>query len=230
MAEQAQHPPPLAPAAGESSKPSGLLARAAERLRRLERREKERRAYSRTGINTLKQRVKVRGLMAIDRRTKGAQELLEWRAQLYADLGGEAEVTAAQRALIESAARTLLFIGTIDAWLLEQDSLVNRRSRALFPVVRERQQLVDSLTRILTALGLERRAKKVPDLETYLRQRYGAGDSSDTPSRAAEEAPSSQGVTDAGSSVVPASDPDEHADAPALAGGEGSQEGQGWAI
>jgi hypothetical protein len=36
--------------AGQSPNPWGLLARAAERLRRLERREKERRAYSPTGI------------------------------------------------------------------------------------------------------------------------------------------------------------------------------------
>jgi hypothetical protein len=205
--EQPETPLPLAPAASESPKPSGLLSRAAERLRRLERREKERRPYSRTGIHTLKRRVKVRGLMAIDKRTKGAQELLDWRAQLYADLGGEAEVTAAQRALIESAARTLLFIGTVDAWLLEQPTLVNRRNRAVWPALRERQQLVDSLTRILGVLGLERRAKKVPDLETYLRHRYGGDASSDPPSPAPGKGASRRGVTGAGSSVVPDSAP-----------------------
>jgi hypothetical protein len=53
--------------------------------------------------------VKVRGLKAIDRRTAGAQELLTWRAQLVADLGGE-----------EAAARTWLFIGSVDAYLFEQ--------------------------------------------------------------------------------------------------------------
>src|SRR5438128_2561227 len=61
----------------------------------------ERRAYSRTGLNALKARVKVRGLQAIDRRTAGAQELLVWRAKLVADLGGEEEMTAARQVLVE---------------------------------------------------------------------------------------------------------------------------------
>ena len=67
--------------------------------------------------------------------------------------------------------RQKLLLESVDAWLLIQPSLVNGRKRALLPVVRERQGLADSLARYLAQLGLERRAKPVPSLDDYLRQR-----------------------------------------------------------
>lgn len=134
----------------------------------------ERRAYSRHGLNVLKARVKVRGLTSIDRRTAAARALLAWREELLADLGGREAVSAQQFTLVELATRTKLYVDSLDAWIVEQHSLVNARKRAVLPVVRERQQLVDSLVRILTSLGLERRAKPVPNLRDYIAQRAGA--------------------------------------------------------
>jgi hypothetical protein len=132
----------------------------------------ERQPGSRHGLNAPKARVKVRGLVAIDRRTAAAQALLAWRKELLTDLGGEATVSAQEMALVEAAVRTRLYVDALDAWLLERGSLVNARRRAVHPVVRERQQLVDSLARLLSLLGLERRAPKAVDLSTYLRTRY----------------------------------------------------------
>jgi hypothetical protein len=132
----------------------------------------EPRPYARTGLHTLKAKLKLRGLNSIDRRSAGARELFGWRSELVADLGGEAELSAAKRTLVDAAARTWLYVGCVDAYLLEQRSLVNLRRRSLLPVVRERQALVDSLARILGQLGLERQARKVPDLSAYLRDRY----------------------------------------------------------
>ncbi len=125
----------------------------------------------RTGLNALKARVKVRGLAAIDRRTTPARALLDWRRDLLTDLGGEPQVSAAQRALVELAVRTRLYIDHIDAHLMEMGSLVSRRGR-LKPLVEQRQRLVDSLARVLGQLGLERRAKPVTDLQTYISQKY----------------------------------------------------------
>ena len=62
-------------------------------------------------------------------------------------------------------------LDSIDAWLLAQPSLVNKRKRALLPVVRERTQLADSLARHLSALGLERRGKPTQSLREYLVKR-----------------------------------------------------------
>ncbi len=134
-----------------------------------------RRTYSRTGLHALKARVKVRGLAAIDMRTTAAQALIAWRSELLTDLGGEEIVSAQQLALVEMATRTRLYVDSLDAWLMEQSSLVNRRKKAVLPVLRERQQLVDSLARILGQLGLERRAKSVPALSEYLEAKYQAG-------------------------------------------------------
>jgi hypothetical protein len=64
-------------------------------------------------------------------------------------------VPARQRALLDLAARTKLLLDSVDAWLLEQPSSSTTRRRAPLPVVRERQQLADSLARYLHALGAD---------------------------------------------------------------------------
>ena len=128
------------------------------------------RPYSRHGLNALKARVKVRGLQAIDSRTVAARGLLDWRQELLADLGGEDAVSAQQRALVDMAVRTRLYIDHADAFLLEQHTLVNRKRRSLIPLVRERQALVDSLTRILGQLGLERKAPPAKTLNEDLEE------------------------------------------------------------
>ena len=117
----------------------------------------------------------VKGLQSIDKRTVAAQALLAWRSELLADLGGEENVSSQQTALVEMATRTRLYVDSLDAWLMEQPSLVNRRKKSVLPVLRERQQLVDSLARILGQLGLERKAKPVPTLSAYLETKYQAG-------------------------------------------------------
>ena len=136
---------------------------------------KTRRTYTRHGLNALKARVKVRGLGAIDRRTAAAQALLAWRRELVADLGGEDSISAQQRALVELAARTRLYVDSLDAWIMEQPSLVNARKRAVHPILLQRQQLADALARYMTALGLERKSKGVMDLKSYLAERGGDG-------------------------------------------------------
>jgi len=116
----------------------------------------------------------VRGLGAIDGRTAAARGLLDWRRELLDDLGGEVAVSAQQRALVEMATRTRLYVDHVDAYLMEQASLVNGRKRSLIPVLRERQALVDSLARLLGQLGLERTVKPTVSLDTYLSEKYGS--------------------------------------------------------
>ncbi|PYM27945.1 MAG: hypothetical protein DMD80_13945 [Candidatus Rokuibacteriota bacterium] len=155
-------------------------------------------------MNVLKAQVKVRGLSAIDRRTAAARDLIAWRDELVRDLGGD--VSAAQRSLVELATRTRLYVDHLDAFLMAQPRLVDARRRAVFPVLRERQQLVDSLVRLLTSLGLERRALKGRDLSEYVAQRYGAtGRPTDHGSEAAEKGAVDRPLPQHGSTVVPAS-------------------------
>ena len=116
----------------------------------------------------------VRGLEAIDKRSSAARALFDWRRDLVADLGGEQAVTAQQRALVEIITRTMLYLNHLDAFLMQQKRLVDRKKKTVLPVLLQRQQLADSLSRHLVALGLERRAKPVQSLHEYVAQRYPA--------------------------------------------------------
>jgi hypothetical protein len=131
-----------------------------------------RRPYTRHGLHAIKAKVKVAGLAAIDGRTAAAQALLEWRRDLVADLGGDAVISAQQRALVELATRTRLYVDHLDAFLMAQRSLVHAKRKAVLPVLRERQALADSLARILSLLGLERVVRRATDLTAYIQQRY----------------------------------------------------------
>jgi hypothetical protein len=68
------------------------------------------------------------------------------------------------------AVKSKLLLDSIDAWLLVQPSLINKRTRTLLPVVRERQALADALARYLGQLGLHRRTPAAPSLTEYLAQ------------------------------------------------------------
>ena len=62
-------------------------------------------------------------------------------------------------------------VEALDDWLMRQPSLVLHRKRTVVPVLLQRQQLVSSLAQMLERLGLQRRAKDVPSLDAYLRER-----------------------------------------------------------
>ena len=131
-----------------------------------------RREYQKHGLNTAKTALKEWGSRAIDNRTRAGRSLIVWREQLIEDLGGIDQVSAQQLTIVELSARTKILLDGIDAWLFEQPSLVNKRDRKLFSVVKERQQLADSLARYMSQLGLERRGK-VYDLGEYVIDNYG---------------------------------------------------------
>lgn len=111
----------------------------------------------------------------INRRARVGKALATWCAELAADLGGLDALSTQQRAIIEQAATTRLILDSIDGWLSKQPSLIDRRKRALLPVVRERQSLADALVRYLAALGLKRKAREVPTLASYIGQQMPAG-------------------------------------------------------
>jgi len=139
--------------------------------KRAKSRRTAKRSYQKHGLCLLKRAVKELGNRSIDRRTSVGKALAEWRAEILQDLGGEEAVSAQCRAVLDVAVTTKLLLGGVDSWLLRQPSLINARKRCLFPVVLQRQQLADALTRHMTALGLERRSKEVMDLKSYLAER-----------------------------------------------------------
>jgi hypothetical protein len=123
---------------------------------------------SRHGLNRAMARINVQGLAAIDGRSAASRALIAWRSELEHDLGGTDALSSQEKTLVELCCRDRLLLDSIDGWLLTQPSLVNKRRKALLPVIAQRQQLADALARHLGALGLKRRLKQAPSLEDYL--------------------------------------------------------------
>lgn len=82
---------------------------------------------------------------------------VEWREDLIRDLGGD--VSTQQDAIISLAIKTKLLLDSIDVWLLQQTTLINKRKKSIIPAVQQRQVLADALARYLGQLGLARKAK-----------------------------------------------------------------------
>ena len=156
-------------------------------------------------------RVNLRGFRAIDRRKVAARSAIEFRSALLADLGGEQALSAARLALVDAATRTWLYAQHLDAWCLEQTSLVNGRRKGVHPVVKERLLLVESLQRTLVALGLDRaqpKAKTLGEIAAEIEARRaehlvtqeppGAERAGSEPECAAEGVESAPGVSEPG--------------------------------
>jgi hypothetical protein len=111
------------------------------------------------GLSTLLRRTTELGSRAIDGRSALSYQLKKWRRELVDDLGGPDNISTQQSALIDLAVKSKLLLDSIDAWLLTQPTLVNKRKKALLPVVLQRQQLADGFARYLNQLGMERRHK-----------------------------------------------------------------------
>jgi hypothetical protein len=129
---------------------------------------RKRRYVQKVGVGGLLSRIKAEGMEAVDRRSAGYRAAQEWRRSLANDLGGEENLSAQKRTVLELALRSKLMIDSIDVFLLSQESLVNKRRKVLYSVVRERQSLVNSLVNMLATLGLERQEKRVESLPEFL--------------------------------------------------------------
>lgn len=123
------------------------------------------------GVSKLRTALKEAGTTRIDGRTTLGRELAASRERIEADAGGRDSVSQLKHDLIERYLRTLVLIDSIDRWLFEQPSLVNKRKKSVLPVVRERTQLVDSSLRLAQAIGLNRVKPAPPSLQEYLAHR-----------------------------------------------------------
>jgi hypothetical protein len=107
----------------------------------------------------LKQRVMLRGFSAVDLRTAAARDMLRWGTAVLAELGPS--TTALQRARVETATRTRLLLGHLDAHLIGLVTLFPKAKgatraklqRRVLGLVTLRQQMADALDRTLWQLS-----------------------------------------------------------------------------
>lgn len=123
--------------------------------------------YQQHGLHTLKRALLTLGSRALpSARTALGRELQAWRASLVADLGGDP--STAQLALIDLAVRSRLLLDSVDAFLMRMPSLVDKRHRRLWAIVRERAVLVGQLQALLRDLGLDRKPAPAESLSEYV--------------------------------------------------------------
>jgi hypothetical protein len=126
------------------------------------------------GHYSLARRLKNAGLKRSDGRSALERLKADWKADVRLSRGGE--LSPQQEALLEAASNTWLMLSSVDAWLLDQESLVNRRRRELLPVVQQRAALVRTLRELLGDIGLERTPARRPLLDAvFASYRRGAG-------------------------------------------------------
>ena len=107
----------------------------------------------------------------IERLGEVGEALQAWRQAIVDDLGGDQAVSAMELSVIELATKTHLLLASVDRFLLEQKSLINKSKRQLFPIVLQRQHLADALARYMGQLGLTRRARPTQTLQDYLAEK-----------------------------------------------------------
>ena len=93
---------------------------------------------------------------------------------LVADLGGVEQCSNGQLQLVDLIVSAAMQLESVDAYLLTLPSLVDKRNRRVWPVVRDRAALSGHVQSLLATLGLKRRSKRVQSLGDYLETRNGA--------------------------------------------------------
>ncbi len=129
------------------------------------------RTRKRHGLAVLKRKILMNGLKLVDERTLAAKMLVEWRTGIENDLGGPEAISSQQATLIELACRTKLILEHIDSYILGQESIIDLERKSVYPVVRERGTLANSLVYLLAQLGLERKPRRARSLQSYLEEK-----------------------------------------------------------
>ena len=108
------------------------------------------------GLRALVRGVAAKGLHAVDGRSAAFKAVKVWRDEIAVALGGLDNLTPQRKTLLEMAAISRLILNHIDSFLLQQDSLIRRKTKSLYPIVEQRQRIADSLFKQLTVIGLDR--------------------------------------------------------------------------
>ena len=107
----------------------------------------------------------------LDGRSAVARALKDITADIRRDLGDD--LTRAQELILEDAAQSWVIRQSLDDWISRQPTLVTRK-RQLVPVVKDRMQVAEHLAKQLDRLGLERKAKPIESLASYIRRKDAA--------------------------------------------------------
>jgi hypothetical protein len=99
----------------------------------------------------------------------GGIQLLERRNELVEHCGGEPHISAITRRVIERTCFTEYLIDHLDFYVIQLGPhIVNKRRRAVLPILLERNRMIDTLLKLYDKLGYSPTARPIPSLQEYL--------------------------------------------------------------
>jgi hypothetical protein len=134
---------------------------------------------AKSGHYALKESLKSDGFSVLTRRQR--ETVRSWRAAIESDAGGREQLSELKRMQLERYLVTEVLIQSIDAWLLQQKTIIaggrKLSDKRLIPVVVERNRLAETSLKLAQVLGLERRQPPTMTLQQYLalREQQDAG-------------------------------------------------------
>jgi len=112
------------------------------------------------------------GFQNLNFSSSGGEQIRKRFLELLNHCGGEQRVSAVRRRIIERVCFTEYQLDCVDLYLVELGPrIVNRRIRALIPIVRERDALVSTLTKLYEQIGLEPTKPPIPTIAEYMTAR-----------------------------------------------------------
>lgn len=120
------------------------------------------------GVKALKRAVRTLGGRSIDKRTRVGKRHAHLRDSIIGALGGSAVLTPQKRVLVDEMILTKLMLDSVNAWIVAQPCLINKRNKSVIAAVKDRNTLVNVLRMLLGDLGLERHTTLIPSLTDYL--------------------------------------------------------------
>lgn len=89
------------------------------------------------------------------------QIIEDWREAIIDDLGGDDEVTAMQRIVVDAAIRTQVILDVLDQYILNpsDQKIIDVKNGSAHFIIIQRKMYSDSLVRYMQVLGLQRRKK-----------------------------------------------------------------------
>lgn len=117
----------------------------------------------------------------LDMRSEAGQAVKRLRAQLESDLGGADTLSTQEHLMVDRIVKKALIIEALESYALSRKTIFKRNGDLIGALGRHYLSYAEALRRDLLAIGLQRRAKDVPNLQDYLSARVVANDTEREP-------------------------------------------------
>lgn len=129
----------------------------------------------------------------LDMRSEAGQAIKRLQIRLETDLGGADNLSTQERLIVDRVVKKALIIEALESYALSRKSIFKRNGELIGCLGRHYLSYTEALRRDLQAIGLQRRAKDVPNLSDYLSARAAANGTEPEPDQDMENPRSANG-------------------------------------